>query len=154
MILYLLRHAKAVKDAPDLKDDERKLTPRGKADAFKRAGKFRKKMAAVEVILTSPYPRAFETAEIFAAVLKKMDLIKSDSMFVPASRTEDILRHLRNFTRHNEVLVVGHGPWITELGSLLFSGSTQSHINMKKAGLMILEVDVLAAGGAKLLYLS
>lgn len=154
MILYLLRHAKAVKSGPDLKDNERKLTPRGKADAFKRANKFRKKMASVELILSSPYPRALETAEIFAAVLKKIDLIKTDDMLVPAGRPEDILRHLRNFTKHNEVMLVGHGPWITELGSLLFSGSTQGHINMKKAGLMILEVDVLAASGAKLLHLT
>lgn len=154
MILNLLRHAKAEKGTPEISDVERKLTAKGRTDAFKRAGKLRKKLRGATLIVTSPAPRAKETAEIFAAVLKKDDLLVADEAFLPTARPEDILRHLRNFTKHEEIVVVGHEPWLTGLASLLFSGTVQANINLKKPGLIRLDVDMLAPGGAALLSLS
>lgn len=150
MILYLLRHAKAQKDAPEGGDAERKLTAQGKADAFKRALKLKKKLASVELIVTSPYPRAAETADIFAAVLKKDDVVNRDDILAATARPEDVLRHLRNFSRHAEVLLVGHEPWMSGLISLMTSGTTQCQIHLKKLGLAILEVEVLGPNGAVL----
>jgi phosphohistidine phosphatase len=154
MIVNLLRHAKAEKGAPETSDTDRKLTAKGRTDAFKRAGKLRKKLRGVTAIVTSPAPRALETAEIFSAVLKKSDLLIADEALLPPARAEDILRHLRNFTKHAEILVVGHEPWLTGLASLLFSGTVQANIRLKKPGLIRLDVEMMAPGGAALLSLS
>lgn len=148
MILYLLRHARAEKIASDGKDDARKLSAKGKTEAFKRANKCRKKLSGVGLILTSPAARAFETAAIFAAVIKKPEVIVSDEAFSPLARAEDVLRRLREVARGDEVLVVGHGPWLNDLASLLFSGTNQAQIRLKKTGMICLEVDMLAPRGA------
>lgn len=150
MILYLLRHAKAQKDAPDGIDAGRKLTAQGKASAFKKATKLKRKLSGVELIITSHYPRAAETADVFAAVLKKDSVVNRDEMLAATMRPEDILRHLRNYSRNAEVLLIGHEPWISGLVSLMISGTLQCQIRLKKLGLAVLEVEVLAPRGAVL----
>jgi phosphohistidine phosphatase len=148
MILYLLRHARAEKLAVDGKDDVRKLTAKGRMEAFKRANKFRKKLVGVELILTSPAARAHETAAIFASVIKKPEALVSDDALLPLVRAEEVLKRLREYTRCEEILVVGHGPWLNDLASLLFTGTTQAQICLKKTGMIRLEVEMLAPRGA------
>src|ERR1700719_2463365 len=70
MLLYFLRHGEA--DWPDWKkpDDERPLTERGEKEMHE-VGKFLKRIKAKpSLILTSPLPRAAQTAEIAAEHLK------------------------------------------------------------------------------------
>jgi phosphohistidine phosphatase len=150
MILYLLRHAKAQKNEPEGDDAERKLTAQGKALAFKRATKLKKKLSNVGLVVTSPYPRAAETADIFSAVLKKDDVVSRDEMLVATARPEDVLRHLRNYSRNAELLLVGHEPWLSGLVSLMISGTLQCQIRFKKLGLAVLDVEILAPRGASL----
>ncbi|MBV8904023.1 MAG: histidine phosphatase family protein, partial [Acidobacteriia bacterium] len=69
MELYLLRHGIAENGRPGLKDADRALTAEGK-DKLKRV-LVRARGAGVEpgVILSSPYRRALETAQIAAESL-------------------------------------------------------------------------------------
>lgn len=150
MKLYLLRHSEAENTSADGGDASRRLTPQGKAAAFRKAEAWKPRLGGVELILTSPYPRAVETAEILAVVLDKLGLIRPDAMFASTSSAEDILRHLRNFTTHGEVLVVGHEPWITGLTSLLVAGFSDSRIRLRAPGLITLDADLLSPRGAEL----
>jgi phosphohistidine phosphatase len=66
MELYFLRHGEA--DWPDWKksDDERPLTKRGKKEMHEVAAFLVRLKVRPDLILTSPLPRAAQTAEIAA----------------------------------------------------------------------------------------
>ena len=72
MKLFLLRHEKAEDATPEIEDHDRKLLPKGKERAFANAKKWKKHLSDIDVILSSPYARAKQTAEIFASVLLAM----------------------------------------------------------------------------------
>ena len=70
MELYFLRHGEA--DWPDWKksDDERPLTKRGKKEMHEVAAFLVRLKVQPDLILTSPLPRAAQTAEIAAEHLE------------------------------------------------------------------------------------
>jgi len=70
MELYFLRHGEA--DWPEWKksDDERPLTKHGKKEMREVAAFLKRVKARPDLIVTSPLPRAFQTAEIAAERLK------------------------------------------------------------------------------------
>ena len=70
MELYLLRHGEA--DWPDWNksDDERPLTKRGKKEMQEVAKFLGRLKVRPDLIVTSPLPRASQTAEIAADYLK------------------------------------------------------------------------------------
>src|SRR5207245_1323191 len=70
MQLYFLRHGEA--DWPDWKksDDERPLTKRGKKEMHEVGAFLARLKVRPDLILTSPLPRASQTAEIAAEHLK------------------------------------------------------------------------------------
>ena len=52
----------------------------------------------------------------------------------------------RPFARHAEVMVVGHEPGLSNLASLLLTGSPDAvAIELKKGGLIVLEVEELGS---------
>lgn len=147
MNLYLLRHAKARSKSHSGQDRDRALTPQGKASAFKKAMKWKKTLTDVEVIVTSPARRCLETAEIFASVLNKMESILEDETLDVTARAEDVLKSLRKYSHHRDLLIIGHEPWMSALASLLFTGTSLGQIRLKKTGLIVLNVGVLAPRG-------
>jgi phosphohistidine phosphatase len=64
MLVYLVRHAKAEKDAP-AGDAARRLTPEGKAAFEALLESLRRRLRPTRVV-TSPYARALETARLLA----------------------------------------------------------------------------------------
>jgi phosphohistidine phosphatase len=153
MILYLLRHSKAEDSSDGMLDKDRKLTQKGRVAAFTRASKWKKKLSKVDIILSSPYPRALETATIFSNVLKKEKHLSIVDALSALARSEDILNLLTDYAHKEEVLLVGHLPWLTELASLLIAGNTKSQIKLKKPGLITLKVETLSPLGGELLEL-
>src|SRR4051812_16466898 len=70
MKLYFLRHGKADWPGWDRPDDERPLTEEGKEE-MRRVAKFLPRLKVQPAsILSSPLPRAWQTAEIVAERLK------------------------------------------------------------------------------------
>jgi phosphohistidine phosphatase len=103
---------------------------------------------APSVILTSPLPRAAETADIVAAGLhgapapRQLPALGPD---VPAVQT---LRALRLFARHRALMVVGHQPSLGQLVALLLTGSADGvALDLKKGGCAALESTGLVPGG-------
>lgn len=152
MILYLLRHAKA-EEKGKKPDKDRVLTAKGKIDALKKAQKFKNKLTDVSLILTSPYPRAKETAEIFANVLKKKQLLKNDEALIAGNSGLEILNHLREIKLTEHFMLAGHETWLSELTSLLIAGNDSCQIKIKKPGLVILKVEQLGPRGGMLIEL-
>lgn len=151
MILYLLRHEKAVKRDGKIPDAERKLMAQGKQRAFRRANKFKKKLSKVDLIVTSPHARAFETAEIFASVLGKKDFLKSDVQFGASASAKSVFDHLSAvYKKYSCLLVVGHGPWLNDLVSLMISGTYQTQVKLKIGSITRVEIEIFQPQGATL----
>jgi len=149
MNLYLLRHGLAVEPgAPDYpKDSDRPLTPKGE----RKLGKIAEAMESLELsfdwILYSPYVRARQTAEIVAeafALSKKLEMTET---LTPAGSTKKLIEMIRH--RHPEpenVLLVGHEPFLSQLISLLVSGNNELAVTMKKGGLCMLSAERVEHG--------
>lgn len=147
MEIYLLRHAIAEpRDPFSAKPDrQRRLTPEG-AQKMRRIARGMKSLGlSVDVILSSPFRRAKETAEIVANVFQ----LKKALLFAPALAAGADLRKLIDALKRQEggaesVLLVGHEPDLSKLISLLVAGDSSFSITLKKGGLCKLTAETLS----------
>ena len=135
MRLYFLRHGAA--DWPDWErpDEERPLTKAGRTEVHE-VGKF---LAALkvrpDVILTSPLPRAAQTADIAAEHLKAR--AREEKLLAPGFRIEDLMRLLRKYPQQI-LMLVGHEPDFT-LAITALSGAS---LKLSKAGVALLDLNL------------
>ena len=149
MDLYILRHGIATErgTAGYERDFERPLTP----DGEKKVRRISKAMLRLELmfdlIVSSPYVRARETAEIVAATLsltKQLDF--RDSLGADGDPRELIAELTKLKPEPNRLLLVGHEPSLSTIASLLISGSPKPCLVLKKAGFCKLTVESLRVG--------
>jgi phosphohistidine phosphatase len=149
MKLYLLRHGIAVEPGTPgyANDADRPLTPEGERKLRQIAEAMEALELSFDLILSSPYLRAQQTAEVVAEVLeagKKLEL--SDSL-TPAGSTKKLVELLNARQPSPEsVLLVGHEPYLSGLVSLLVSGRETFAVVMKKGGLCKLSTESLKPG--------
>lgn len=150
MIVYFLRHADAEPDAA--RDFERKLTPKGLAQAEK-AGKFLVRYGLVpSLILTSPVVRARQTAKIVAQRLGDADLVE-ERWLACGMNPESCLRELAPYFHHESILLVGHEPDFSETIAALIGHPDPAHLHIRKASLTAVDLIELAPGGGQLEFL-
>src|SRR5436305_14909257 len=111
MELYFLRHGEA--DWPDWKksDDERPLTKRGKKEMHEIAAFLVRLKVRPNLILTSPLPRAAQTAEIAAEHLEAK--CREDRRLAPGLGPAE-LQDLTRQTSAQSLMIVGHEPVFTK----------------------------------------
>lgn len=153
MILHLLRHAEAEDTHGKMTDAERKLTTHGHESAGVLAAKLKKKLSGISAIFSSPMPRARQTAEIFADHLGKADLVEIKEWLATGTDAHQILKNLKNHIKQDELMLVGHEPWISELTSILVCGHSQANIKVKKLGLVTLRLGQAAPQAGVLIKL-
>ena len=149
MNLYLLRHGIAVDpSAPDFaKDAERPLTPKGRRRLGQIAGAMGALKLSFNVILSSPYVRAKQTAEIVAKTLKRRKQLKYSDELMPGGNPKSLIQQLNDLRpRPKNILLVGHEPYLSKLIALLTAGSTNMEIDLKKGSLCKLEAESLRYG--------
>ena len=148
MRLLIIRHAIAVeRGTPDLPDEERPLTRKGER-SFRRAARG---LARIEprpdVLLTSPLPRARQTAEIAAQAWGKVKAKKADVL--AGGSFAEIAGILDKLPRDITVAVVGHEPDVSELLAALLGSKDTAAFAFKKGGVAAVEVaGPLGQGGA------
>ena len=144
MELYLLRHAEAVaRGTPGCESDsERPLTPLGKK-RMRRVAKGMKRLGLVfDRVLTSPYLRARQTAQIAIKVLKAEGRLQVTADLAVDGDREKLIRALkRRYPKQGRILLVGHEPYLSQLFSRLLIGNTALCADFKKSGLAKLTVD-------------
>jgi phosphohistidine phosphatase len=153
MRLVIVRHGRAIeRDDPNCPPEaERYLTDEGK----KRTRQVARQLAAVGLtgdrLLSSPYRRALETAEIFCRELglpvKSIDTTKALLPDAPATAFLSELRALD--AKH--VLCFGHAPHVDRLVARLL-GSRRPITQMKKSGVAGFDIVSLAEGRARLAF--
>jgi phosphohistidine phosphatase len=146
MELYILRHAiaEAAPNPPSGGDSKRRLTAEG-ADKMRRAAKGMKALElSFDVIISSPYLRAKETAEIVAGALQAGKKLELSELLEPDANGREFVEELKK--KHGEkkqVLIVGHEPGLSRLISVLTSGQARTAIELKKGALCKLTVEEL-----------
>jgi phosphohistidine phosphatase len=155
--LYVLRHGIAVArgDPGYPLDSDRPLTFKGMKRMRQIARGMRRVGVGFDVILTSPYRRALETAFVVGREYKLGESIQTTAALKPEVLPEEVIRALQdNYSSCRNLLLVGHDPQLSALVSTLTSGSAGARPLMKKGGLCKLQVEKLQLGkSATLLWL-
>jgi len=156
MLLLLIRHAAAAERDSTLwpDDSQRPLTDKGRKVQAKVARFLSKNDLTPTVVITSPWVRALQTAEITVeGAGAKTPPVQCDAL----ADDPDLARLNECVGRQPPeaiVALVGHSPWMEELAAILIGGSASSmSIDFPKSGLMGLKVgDQLAPGEAELRF--
>jgi phosphohistidine phosphatase len=156
MNLYVLRHGIAVEHRPDFDNDaDRPLTGKGKCRIRQIADAMREMELSFDLIFSSPFPRARQTAEIVAAVFKRQKKLACTNELMPEGSAKVFVEQLNKIKPSPEnILLVGHEPYLSRFIGLLAAGNPDSEIDLKKGGLCKLEIESLRHGRcAKLAWL-
>lgn len=147
MEIYLLRHAIAAPRTGLGDDSKRPLTRKG-ADKMRRIAKgMRRLKLDFDLVLSSPYLRAKQTAEIAAAELGASSCLRFSPHLVPLGNARRLIAELlRGHASRKSVLLVGHEPYLSTLVSTLLAGYGNVPIVMKKGGLCKLTTRSLRHG--------
>ena len=155
MDIYLLRHAIAVeRGTTGYTDDSlRPLTPEGR-EKMRQGGCGMKTLGlSFDLILSSPYLRAKETAEIAAQALNINNggIVLTEHL-TPDAPFEALVREINaRSPKPQHILLVGHEPHLSGLLSYLLTKGRQLAIDFKKGGLCHISAPkLLAAGSATL----
>jgi phosphohistidine phosphatase len=140
MILHIVRHGIAM-DRTDPKappDPERPLTAKGVQKTRAAALGLKELGVKPDILLTSPYVRAAQTAEIFAEALGfPTAKVRVTESLKPAGNPADFIRELSHL-KSREVMCFGHAPHLDQLISQLV-GARGVLTELKKAGVASLE---------------
>jgi phosphohistidine phosphatase len=136
MILYLMRHGKAL---PAASDSERKLSEEGRSEVERISGFLGLRGIQAKTIYHSGKTRAAETARIFASRTHSGTPAQHPDL-APNDDPSILARALESWTE--DAMIVGHLPHLGRLASLLLLGREDQHIvNLECATALCLERD-------------
>lgn len=153
MQLILVRHAVA-EDREDFKqksldDSQRPLTLKGRKKMQKVAIRLREMIDPVDRVVTSPYVRARQTAEILAQIFFETPVSEAAEL-VPHSPPAAFVNWLKAHAADAKTLfIVGHEPQLSSLATYLLAGRAESVIELKKSAALSLEIRDPEALGPK-----
>ena len=149
MNLYIVRHAIAVEHGtPGYEDDsQRPLTDNGRKKMKKISRSLDRLGLQLDVILTSPYVRARDTAKILADRFSMTDKIYFSENLIPPGNFEALVFEIHEKYDLANVALVGHEPMLSSLISWLTTGETEARIMLKKGGVAFLSSDSLFQDG-------
>lgn len=156
MELYIVRHGIAVnrEDPKCPADPDRFLTDEG-IEKTRQVAKGVAEVATVpDLILTSSYLRALQTAEIFAAALEyPKQRIRKSELLLPGAEPMQLFRELSKDKDLSTVFVFGHAPHLDDL--LATAIGTKHHIStLRKAGVALVELKRLVPPSGELVWLA
>jgi phosphohistidine phosphatase len=140
MQIYLLRHAIAEDGGPGTPDQDRNLTPEGRKRLREVLRAAKKADVAPDVLLTSPYKRALETASIAAELLEFSGPITNSNALVPDSSATAVWDEIRVYRDVGQILVSSHEPLMSSTLAYLL-GCPQLQVEFKKAALARVDID-------------
>ena len=156
MQLFIVRHGIAIdREDPECPPvPERFLTEEG-IEKTKQVAKGVAGIGALpDLMLSSPYVRAVQTAEIFASALEyPRQKIQKTELLLPGAEPLQLFRELSKDKDNSVVFVFGHAP---HLDDLIATGvGSKHHITaLKKAGVAMLELRRLAPPNGEIVWLA
>jgi phosphohistidine phosphatase len=117
--IYLVRHGDAVPEEDAGSDRDRWLSPRGRESARILGRLLRESTVVPDVIVSSPLPRAVQTAELIAMTLDYMGVLLSLRCLEPSAQPHVAANRVISLGR--TVIVVSHEPALSSLGAYLLN---------------------------------
>lgn len=140
MRIYLVRHSEAVDRVPPMPDAARTLSARGRVSFREMARRFRDAGGLPTRILTSPFLRAVQTAEILSETLRYDGEVVADPRLSPGFDVEHLNAVLDGCRSEGEIAFVGHEPDLGDILTRLLSLS-QGYA-MRKGAIAALDLPV------------
>jgi phosphohistidine phosphatase len=156
MQLYLVRHGIAIdREEPKCPPDpQRYLTEEGVEKTKQVAKGIRALGVTADLLLTSPYVRAVQTAEIFAAALDyAKQKIRHTDLLLPGAEPTLFFRELAKERQASSVFLFGHAPQLDDVVAAAL-GSKRHITSLKKAGVAMLELKRISPPIAMLIWLA
>jgi phosphohistidine phosphatase len=143
MNLYLIRHAIAEEESPSGEDSQRGLTDKGAKKMRLIAKGLRTLGVEFDFILTSPYLRAQQTAEILAEVFKMKKQVAQSENLIPMGDPDLLFAEINEKHTVDSLAIVGHEPYLSALVAILTTDSASLEMTFKKGGVCYLSTDDL-----------
>lgn len=140
----LLRHAKTERSEPGVRDRDRKLTKRGRADAPVIGAYMARHGLVPDLALLSPATRAQETWTLLAAAFAKTPRVVNDERIYNAN-PEKLMGVIAETRGARALLIVGHNPGIHDLAvQLIASGDVEAREQVTEklptSGLVVIDL--------------
>jgi len=147
--LLIIRHAIAedreVFAATGGDDALRPLTAEGTRKMKRTARGLREVVSNIDVLVSSPFTRANETAEILRREYD-LDRVETARELEPGTALDDVATWLGQFDQ-NVVAIVGHEPQLGHLVTYLVTGSERSGVELKKGGACLIDFEGKPSAG-------
>ncbi|MBM3764432.1 MAG: phosphohistidine phosphatase SixA [Acidobacteria bacterium] len=143
MQLFLLRHGIAEDAQPGTADAERALTAEGSKRLREILKRAKTAGVAPSLIVTSPYVRARQTAELAAELLGYEERLVPSNALVPMASPAETWAEVRALRGEPSLLLVGHEPHMSGMMAYLLS-APELAVDFKKGALV--RVDVFEFG--------
>jgi phosphohistidine phosphatase len=154
MRLYVVRHGIAENEARG-GDAARRLTPAGRSKMRLAARGLRRMRVSVQTLFTSPFARAAETAAILVAEHGDLPEPKELDALAQGRPPLESIRALARQAKRGDLMIVGHEPGLSGIAAALLTGSPDGmKLDLKKGGVIALELDRVAPRRATLLWMS
>lgn len=138
MDLYLLRHGEAEPRTTATQEAGRRLTSAGRRDVRRVLTFARRANFAPGAILTSPYARARESAEIAAALLGVAEVVETRNL-LPSASPEALWKDLAVWREAEQILLAGHEPNLSHVAGFLLGAVVP--LAFKKGALLRITVN-------------
>jgi len=133
VILYFLRHGSAGSPRPS-DDDARELSAKGTAALRAAAPLWRRLNLRPDVVLSSPLPRALQTARLLCEAIGGEPV--SDDRLRPGASWGDLARAMASHPDARRVMFVGHEP---DLSTAIIELTGAASVRMRNGGVACVE---------------
>lgn len=140
MEIYLLRHGIAENRAATGNDADRRLTEEGRHKLRRLLERAHAAGVSPSLILSSPYKRAMETAEIAARELGYEGRILRAECLTPDSSPPDIWTELRSRRKEPAILLAGHEPLFSATVAWML-GATRAMVEFRKGAMVRIDFE-------------
>jgi phosphohistidine phosphatase len=155
MLLLLVRHANAGDHDPSRwpDDRDRPLTDKGRK-THRRVSRLLGRLDYIpSLVLTSPWLRAAQTAEILVETLELVHPPVPCEALAADPDAARLAECVGDQGPDATVAMVGHSPWMEELAALLLGGSVSGlRIAFPKSGVMGIDLEKLEPGAGELRF--
>jgi phosphohistidine phosphatase len=145
MKLLIIRHADAGDSdewaSSGKPDSERPLSPKGKKQFRRAAETIVGLVPKIDLVASSPYTRARETADLFLEHLPTTTRREELDSLVPDAEPEECTRWLRHQVGREVIAVVGHEPHLSALATWLIAGLDESRLKLRKGGACLISFE-------------
>lgn len=141
MIIYFVRHASAgQKKLSGKKDEKRPLDSDGVQQCTQMGRILSSMEVGVDAIISSPLKRATQTAALIANEIGYEGKLHIENALRPEAKYDHFRDMLRDYSKHESILVVGHNPNFSDfLGRTIAGSGERAHVDLRKGSVAKVE---------------